>query len=288
MLGAMERFGGWIPDKMYLRLYYLFHNRQLLHLNPPKTFNEKLQWLKLHDRNPLYTRLVDKYEVKDYVSKIIGSQYIVPTLGIWSKPDDIGFDELPNRFVLKTTHDGGGGGVLICNKSDLTTEIVKQWYQKSSAHNIYKTLREWPYKNVTPRIIAEEFIPQFADSRAGLNDYKFFCFNGEPKFCQVKTHGNNKECIDIFDMNWSLLPFSCLNPRHKHAERIPEKPKNFETMVGLARELCVVARFSRVDFYNVDGKIYFGEITFYPASGMGVFTPREYDNIVGRWLNVGE
>ena len=283
-VGLLDRFGGCLPDKLYLKINYYLHTSHLLQLNPPRTFNEKIQWLKLYDRNPLYSSLIDKYSVKEYVAKIIGKEYIIPTLGVWNCPEDIDFDSLPQRFVLKTTHDGGGEGVIICDKNHLDVEAIKRKLHKSLKRNIYKSLREWPYKNIEPRIIAETFIQQSGDDAEELKDYKFFCFNGNPKFCQVKTHIGEKNFIDLFDMQWNLLPFSCLNPTHKHAEIIPKKPNNYELMIELVKKLCVVSNFARVDFYNVNGKIYFGEITLYPASGMGKFTPEKYDKIIGDLL----
>lgn len=286
VVALIERFGGWIPDKLYLRLAYYLHTGNVLHLNPPRTFNEKIQWLKLYDRNPLYTSLVDKYSVKEYVGKIIGEDYIIPTLGVWNCPEDIDYDSLPNRFVLKTTHDGGGEGVIVCDKNNLNKKYINSKLKRSLKRNIYRSLREWPYKGIRPQIMAEQFIEQSDVKGENLKDYKFFCFNGEPKFCQVKSHIGGKDFIDVFDMQWNLLPFTCLNPLQKNAEITPKIPDNFELMSALAKLLCDIADFVRVDFYNVNGRIFFGEITFYPASGMGEFTPKEYDSIIGEMLGL--
>ena len=286
LIGILEKWCGWIPDKAYLRMYYLLHNGEWLHLEHPVSFNEKIQWLKIYDRKPLYTVLVDKVEVKKYVKNIIGEKYIIPTLGVWNSTDDIDYDSLPQKFVLKTTHDGGGGGVIVCDKRALNKEEVKQKLEKSLRHDIYKTLREWPYKNVVRRIMAEEYIEQYDASSKELIDYKFFCFNGEPKFCQVKTHQDSTICTDLFDMNWNLLPFTGINPNHKNAQNTPRKPENLDQMIPLVRKLAVFSSFERIDFYNVAGKLFFGEITFYPNSGMGAFSPREYDAIVGNILNI--
>lgn len=287
LIGLLERMGGWIPDKAYLRMRYLLNTKKWLKQNPPITFNEKLQWLKLNDRKPLYSTIVDKFTAKDYVASIIGKEFIIPTLGVWEKPEDIEFDLLPQRFVLKTTHDGGGEGVVICDKSHLDKESIKRRLHKSLKRNIYKSLREWPYKNIKPRIMAEAFIQPFGDNAEILKDYKFFCFNGEPKFCQVKSHEGGKDCTDLFDLQWNLLPFTGLNPMQGNALKTPERPANYEDMIDLAAKLCKVSNFVRVDFYNVDGRIYFGEITFYPASGMGAFTPSNYDEKLGELLKIG-
>ena len=284
LIALLERFGGWMPDTIYLRIIYLLHTGRVLRLNPPVTFNEKLQWLKLNDRKSIYTALVDKSTVKDVVSGIIGDQYIIPTLGVWDCMEDINFDMLPQKFVLKTTHDGGGSGVIIFDKRETDAESTYNKLTKSLKHNIYKTLREWPYKGIKPRIMAEQYIEPSGKSETGLQDYKFFCFNGEPIFCQVKTHEYGHDYIDLFDMDWKLLPFTGLNPQHGHAKTTPEKPKKFEKMLELAKKLADFAKFERVDFYNVDGKIYFGEITFFPASGIGEFTPSEFDKTIGEIL----
>lgn len=283
-VAIFERIGWWIPDELYLRIVYYLHTSKRLHLNPPVTFNEKLQWLKLHDRKRQYTTLVDKYEVKKYVAKVIGEQYVIPTLGVWKSPEDINFDNLPEQFVLKTTHDGGNRGVILCNKKTLNIDEVKNQLYKSLKHNIYQTLREWPYKNINPRVMAEVYIQQKANYSDGLTDYKFFCFNGIPKFCQVKTHEKCNIYTDLFDLEWNLLPFNGLNSKHTHAKKTPCRPDRFELMLSFAKKLCGETYFTRVDFYNVSGRIYFGEITFYPASGMGEFIPSSYNDICGEWL----
>lgn len=285
-IALLERFGGWIPDKIYLQVVYRLHTGKNLHLSNPVTFNEKIQWLKLNDKKQQYTYLVDKSQVKDYVANIIGKKYIIPTLCTWDKPEEIDYDKLPQKFVLKTTHDGGGGGVVICDKANLDIDYINKRLNRSLRHNIYKTLREWPYKNVIPRIIAEPFVQDSDGDSEGLKDYKFFCFNGEPKFCQVKTHENGRNFIDIFDMQWNLLPFTGLNPLQKNSKLTPPQPINYELMVEFAKILCDVAAFVRVDFYNSNGDIFFGEITFYPASGMGVFTPDIYDLKLGELLKL--
>ncbi len=284
VIALLERLGGWVPDGLYLRMLYLLHTGRILHLDPPVTFNEKLQWLKLNDRKPIYTTLVDKSTVKDVVSGIIGDQYIIPTLGVWDCIEDINFDMLPQKFVLKTTHDGGGSGVVIFDKRETDIQSTNSKLEKSLKHNIYKTLREWPYKEIKPRIMAEQYIQPLEDSETGLQDYKLFCFNGKPEFCQVKTHENGNDYIDLFDMDWSLLPFTGLNPQHGHAPITPRKPENLDRMVELAQKLAVYAKFERIDFYNVAGRIYFGEITFYPVSGFGEFTPDVYDKYYGEKL----
>lgn len=179
----LEFYGTRLPDKLYLKILYRFKMGRKLNLMKPITFTEKLQWLKLHNRKQEYTTMVDKYSVKDYVKGIIGPEYIIPTLGVWNNFDDIDFSKMPHRFVLKTTHGGGGGGVVLCkDKSSFNLQKAKEVLEKSLNHDIYRNLREWPYKNVERRIIAEEFLE---DPTGELKDYKFFCFNGEVKFFKI-------------------------------------------------------------------------------------------------------
>lgn len=272
-------------DAAYLRLCYFFYVKKPLHLKDPQTFNEKLQWLKIYDRNPLYTSLVDKYKVKGKIGKIIGSEYLIPTLGVWENVDEIDWNSLPNSFVLKTTHGGGGSGVVICkDKTSLNVDSAKTILKRSMRIDIYNTLREWPYKNVTKRIIAEEYIE---DSNGDLPDYKFFCFNGfvhSVMLCLDRSKGDTK--FYFFDKEWKLLR---LNIRGKNAPEgftLP-KPPNMEKMFELAGELSRGIPFVRVDLYNVEGKIYFGEMTFYPDSGFDGNLLPETDKLFGELINIG-
>ncbi|MCM1450213.1 MAG: hypothetical protein NC082_07710 [Clostridiales bacterium] len=250
----------------------------------PKTFTEKIQWLKLYDRKPEYTRMVDKAAVKEYVANIIGDKYIIPTLGIWDNYDDIDFDALPNKFVLKTTHGGGSGGVVICNDKFGFDHIVARTKITQSLHsNIYDRYREWPYKYVPRRVIAEKYLD--IPDKKDLKDYKFFCFNGKPQFLKVDFDRFIDHHANYYDMKWNLLPFgeADLPPVESHIELCPP---NFSEMVDLATNLSTGHKFLRVDLYNIAGKIYFGELTFYPASGMGHFTPNSADSEISRFLNI--
>lgn len=276
-----------LPDKIYLKLLYFFECGHVLNLVTPKKFTEKLQWLKLYNRNPLYTTLVDKFAVKKYVADIIGEEYIIPTLGVWEHPEDIDFESLPNKFVLKTTHGGGGNGVIICNdKSIFDQKDAIRKLQRAIKSNIYLYYREWPYKDVPKRIIAEQYMEDFGINTSCLTDYKFFCFDGEPRYCQVIKDRNTHETIDFFDMDWNHQEFVGLNPKAVHAKEIPVRPLNFEQMKLMARSLAVGETFSRVDLYEINNKAYFGEITLFPASGFGKFTPGKYDEILGRMLRL--
>ncbi|MBP5768238.1 MAG: hypothetical protein J6W51_03910 [Fibrobacter sp.] len=250
-----------------------------LDLSNPKSFSEKIQWLKLNNRNPLYTTLVDKYAVKNYVAKIIGEDHIIPILGVWNSAEKIDFDSLPNKFVLKTTN-GGGGNVLVCkNKLTLNREAsIKKMDMQLKQRSIYKTYREWPYKNVTPRIIAEKYME---DENGELNDYKFFCFNGKPQYCQVIRDRFTKETIDFYDLEWNHMPFVGLNPVVENGLNPVEKPRCLKALIEACESLSEGIPFVRVDFFVINNQFYFGEMTFYPASGLGEFRPMEWNNRLG-------
>ena len=281
----LQKYGGGISDKTFLQLLFFFKMGYRLDLKNPQSFSEKLQWLKLYNRRPEYTKMVDKLKVKEYVAERIGKEYVIPTLGVWDRPEDIDWDVLPNRFVLKTTHGGGSCGVIICkDKNTIDRQEVVDKLNRSLNQDIYSTFREWPYKNVSRRILAEEFVEP-APHTNDLPDYKLFCFNGEPKYCQVISGRGTKMCIDFFDKDWNHQPFH--EPReYPFADLTPQKPKNFEIMWREARKLAVGEIFVRVDFYDVDDKVLFGEVTFFPTSGMGGFSPKEFDNILGSMISL--
>ena len=248
-------------------------------LKDPKTFTEKIQWLKLNDHNPIYHKMVDKYEAKRFVSERVGEKYIIPTLGVWDNFEEIDFNSLPDKFVLKTTNGGGTSGVVICtDKSSFNKELAKIKLEKSMANDIYETMGEWAYKDVPKRIIAEKFMaPEKSPAPNDLPDYKFFCFNGEPKYCQVIRDRHTKETIDFYDMDWNHMPFVGLNPDARNGLSPVVCPKNLGEMKDICKKLAKDIPFVRVDLYVIDDKKFFGELTFYPASGIGVFTPDEWD-----------
>lgn len=273
-----------LPDSLYLRLKFRQRMHRKLDLKNPQTFNEKLQWLKLHDRNPLYTTLVDKFEVKKYVADKIGEQYIIPTLGVWDRFEDIDFNSLPDQFVLKCTHDSGG--LVICrDKANFDIEAARKKINVSLKTNYYFHGREWPYRKVARRIIAEKYMEnQPANS---LRDYKFFCFNGQPLYCQVISNRNANETIDFFDMQWKHQDFKGLTVPSKPFSEIPISiPKTFNEMKKAAEILAKDKSFVRADFYEVKGSMYFGELTFYPASGFGEFNPDKWNIIIGGLLQL--
>lgn len=274
-----------LSDEAYLKLVYRLIFGRKLDLKNPKTFNEKLQWLKLYNRKPEYTLMVDKYEVKGYIAEQIGEEYVIPTLGVWDNFDDIDFDSLPNQFVLKCTHDSGG--LVICkDKSNLDVTKAREKINKALTRRFYYFGREWPYKNVKPRIIAEKYmVDKTVDE---LRDYKLFCFNGEPKVTLVCSgrfsEGGLRE--DFFDEQWNHI--SIKRPGHPNENTVIPKPINFEQMKMLAHQLFKSIPFLRVDFYEIDGKLYFGELTFYPASGFEEFEPNKWDYEMGEWIHLPE
>lgn len=272
-----------LPDKLYLLLQFRRKLGYWMDFNNPVTYNEKLQWLKLYYREAICTNMVDKYEAKNYVANIIGEEYIIPTLGMWDSFDEIDFDKLPDQFVLKTTHDSGG--VVICkDKKELDIETAKKKITKSLKRDYYMGTREWPYKNVPHRIIAEQYMVD--ESGYELKDYKWFCFDGKVKALFIATDRGNPDTdtkFDFFDENFNHLPFT---NGHPNANREIPKPRGFEEMKRLAEVLSRDIPHLRVDFYDINGKIYFGELTFFHWSGFVPFTPKEWDVTFGNWIKL--
>ncbi len=282
--GILLRFSRVLPDKFYLSCMVRVHCGYWPNWNNPQTYNEKLNWLKLYDRQPRYTMMVDKYAVKEYVASIIGSSYIIPTLGVWDKPEDIDWDSLPDRFVLKTTHGGGNTGVVICkDKATFDRKKTMEKLNKSLKQDIYRVLREWPYKNVPRRIIAEQFIE---GETGDLPDYKFFCFNGEVKALFIGTERSSGDVkFDYFDAEFHHLDLVQSHPMS--GKQIP-KPDTFEEMKIVASQLSKGIPHVRVDLYSVNGQVYFGEITFFHHGGVTPFHPQEWDYIFGSWISLPE
>ncbi len=270
-------------DETFIKLKWNLCMEYPLNLDNPRTYNEKLQWLKLHDHNPAYSTMVDKYEVKKYVADIIGEEYIIPTIAVYDSVEVIDFDKLPNQFVLKWTHDSGG--LVICkDKSKLDIEEVRKKLKKGERSHYFWRSREWPYKNVTPRIIAEQYMEDSKTSE--LRDYKFFCFDGVVKALFIATDRQKKgeeTKFDFFDAD-----FNHLNIRngHPNANVPPAKPKMFDNMKELAGKLSKGIPQLRVDFYEVNGKVYFGELTFSHWSGLKPFEPIEWDYKFGEWIKL--
>lgn len=280
-----------LSDEMFIRISYFCYFGKRLNLRNPRTFTEKLQWLKLNDRNSSYPKMVDKFEVKTFVANRIGEEFVIPTYGIWDKPEDIDWDKLPERFVLKNTKGSGGHDVIICkDKKELDIEKTIRILNNSikSSDNFFYYCREWPYKHIKPRIIAEALLSETPDDgclkEKDLLDYKIFCFDGEPKFLFVATGRQKKDTrFDFYDLSFNHLPFT---NGHPNADVYPVRPKNYELMLDIARKLSDGMPHVRVDLYNINGKIYFGELTFYHWGGMVPFEPDEWDKKFGELLNI--
>lgn len=268
-------------DELFLRMKWKLRMNYPLDLEHPKTYNEKLQWLKLHDRKPIYTTMVDKYEAKKYVAEIIGQEYIIPTLAVYDRVEDIDFDALPHQFVLKCTHDSGG--IVICrDKDSLDRKSALKKLRKALKRKYYWQNREWPYKNVKPRIIAEQYMED--ESGYELKDYKFFCFNGVPRCLQVDFDRFKAHKRNFYDLQWNFIDFQLRFLNDPDLQIV--KPINFETMKEISYRLSNGIPHVRVDLYNVKGKIYFGELTFYHGSGLEQFNPEKWDDIMGEWLEL--
>ena len=255
-----------------------------LDLNKPMTFNEKLQWLKLYDRKPVYTTMVDKVEAKKYVASVIGEEYIIPTLGVWDRAEDIDFDSLPNQFVLKCTHDSHG--LVICkDKSKLNVEDAKKKLSKALKRNYYLLFREWPYKDVKPRIIAEQYMQDAPTS--ALYDYSFSCFGGIAKCFKVDFDRFTSHHASYYDPEGNSLKIGevVCPPDLDKAIVLPE---SLPRMITLSEQLATENSFLRVDFYDVNEKVYFGELTFYPASALGKFIFEDNDKLLGAWIKLPE
>jgi len=271
----------WLPDDLYLSLTYRIKMGERLNLSNPKTLNEKLQWLKLHDRRKKYIKMVDKYEMKKYVSKRIGKEYVVPTLGVWDHFDDIDFKELPEKFVLKCTHDSRS--IVICtNKDTFDKGKAKEKLEKKLKKNQFWHSREWPYKGVKPRIIAEPYL--IDESGKELKDYKIFCFNGRPDYVEVDFNRFVEHKLNPYDFDWNPLNF-CDTSKNDYEANIP-KPMRLNDMKEIAEVLSSDIPFIRVDFYSIYDKIYVGELTLYPASGFIRYNPEYVDLQMGNKLSL--
>ena len=279
-----SKYGQSLSDQEYLKKAFKLNMGKELNLENPQTFNEKLQWLKLYNRKPEYTVMVDKYLARDYIAKAIGEEYLIPLLGVWDSPDEIDFDALPDQFVLKCNHNSGTGMCICKDKSKLNIDKVKAELAKGLAENYYLAHREWPYKDVPRKIIAEKYMVD--ESGTELKDYKFFCFNGKVKLLFVakdRMKEGEETKFDFFDENFNHLPFT---NGHPNSEPPYYKPENFEKMKELAEKLSTGIPHLRVDFYNINGKIYFGELTFFHWSGMVPFKPEEWDYKLGEWIEL--
>lgn len=277
----MDKLGFRLTDDIYLKHIFKIKLGYELNLENPQTFNEKLQWLKLHDRKPEYTVMVDKYLAKKYVAEKIGEEYIIPMLGVWDDPDEIDFDKLPNQFVLKCNHNSGLGMCICRDKSKLNIKEVKAELRKGLKQDYYWFSREWPYKDVPKKIIAEKYMED--KETRGLIDYKVYTFNGIPKIMGIYCDRPYNTQADYFDKSFNCLGFTWGYP---HMKNKFEKPKSFDKMFELAEKLAVGTAELRVDFYEVNGKIYFGELTFFDGGGFDRIEPKEWDKKLGDMLEL--
>lgn len=284
MKSFISKLARFLPDKLYISLMYFKHFKRFLNLKNPQTFNEKLQWLKLYDRKPEYTTMVDKYLVKKYIADKIGPEYVIPTLGVWETADQIDFDALPDQFVLKCNHNGSGNGIIICcDKSKLDREATIETLNKCLRDNGYWYGREWPYINVKPCILAEQYMEDSATKE--LRDYKIYCFNGQAKILMTASNrfADKQTTFDYFDLEGNWLDVEWGNPRSSEE---PKKPPLFEEILSIAEKLSKGLTHIRVDLYVVDNQVYFGELTFFDGSGFTPFMRAEHDLLFGRWLDL--
>ncbi len=279
VIAAFYRSLGFLSDKSFVSLIYRLRMGKRLDLENPKTFTEKLQWLKLNDHRSIYTKMADKLGMRSYVEEKIGPGHTAKVLGVWERFSDIDFDSLPDRFVLKTTHDSGS--YIICrDKASIDMKAAEKKLTRSLKRNYYRTTREWQYKDIVPRIFAEEYLD---DGKTFLTDYKFFCFNGKPVFMYVEEETATNPTQVIMDMDYKMLPFFMEDSR---TEKIPEKPVLFEQMKSVAEKLSDGVPFLRVDLYCINGTVFVGEMTFYHYGGFIPFKPVEWDEKLGSMLEL--
>ena len=279
---ALVKLAPLFSDRKYLELMFPMRVGYKLNLDNPQTYNEKLQWLKLYDRRPEYTQMVDKVEAKKFVANIIGEEHIIPTIAVYDRVEDINFETLPNQFVLKCTHDSGG--IVVCkDKSKLNKKAALAKLERGLSRNYYYQNREWPYKNVKPRIIAEKYMSNGGEE---LEDYKVHNFNGTPEVILVCRDRYKETGLteDFFSHHWEHLDI--LRPDHPQASKPISRPKELEEMIRLSEKLSKDIPFVRTDFYTINNKVYFGELTFFPSSGMKTFIPDKWDKTFGDWIKL--
>ena len=271
-----------LPDKTYLKMRFKQKLGRPLDLENPQTLNEKLQWLKLYDRQPRYTMMADKYAMREYIAQLLGEEYLIPLLGVWDDPEDIDFDSLPNQFVLKCNHNSGLGMCICKDKTKLDIPKVKENLRKGLQQNYYLTGREWPYKDIPRKITAEAFMVD--ESGIELKDYKVFCFNGRAEYVEVDFNRHIEHKLNPYDFSWNPLHF-CDTSKNDYSANIP-KPARLEDMRLIAERLSADMPFLRVDFYSIYDRLYIGELTFFPGSGFIQYEPRSMDLKYGKMLEL--
>lgn len=278
-----RKFLNWLPDKTYLKILYRFETGKKLNLEKPRYFNEKLQWLKLYDRNPIYTKLVDKYEVKNLIIEKLGAEYLIPMIAVYERVEDIEWEKLPNQFVVKCTH-GSGSNIICKEKENLSIEKSNKKLNKWMKKNWYWSGREWPYKYVKPRIIIEKYIVD--DSNEELKDFKFHCFNGEPFILQVDYNRFIKHYRNIYDLNYNQINATIQYPSSNSL--IIAKPTNLDKMIEIAKILSEGFKYIRVDLYESQGKVYFGELTLHHGSGLEKIIPESFDKTLSDLIKLDQ
>lgn len=274
-----------LPDKTFLQIHYFLTTGRFINFKNPKLFTEKIQWLKVNDRHPEYTDLVDKLAVRDHIANVLGEEYLFPLLGHWESFDDINFSELPDQFVLKCNHDSGSTKI-IKDKSGLTAEDIekiKEHFTNRLNREYFYAGREYPYKGIKPCIMAERLMIDDSAPEKAIEDYKFFCFNGEPKIMFVATDRNVDVKFDFFDMDFNHLDIVNIHPQ---SGKEIEKPAMFEEMREIAAKLSKGMRHVRIDLYELNGKIYFGEYTFFHGGGFCMWEPMEWERKLGDWIDI--
>lgn len=281
---VLNKLGPYVSDENFIKWKYYLNFHHHLNLQDPQSFNEKLQWLKLYDRKPEYTQMVDKYEAKLYVSSIIGNSFIIPTYGVYDHFDEIDIDELPNQFVMKCTHNSGG--LFICkDKTLFDFAKAKRQMEKWLSKNPYWGNREYPYKNVKPRIIIEKYMEQ--EDGESLRDYKVLCFNGKAKLIELHRFRNtDKQTQDFYDIEWHKTSISQGGVFANASKDVFPKPRNLEQMIQLSEQLTSNMIHCRVDWYSISNQLYFGELTFYDGSGLERFDNIDYDYLLGSWIKL--
>ena len=276
----ISNFLSFVPDKPYLKMVYYMKTGERLNLDNPVGFNEKQNWLKLHDIHPEYTKLVDKYEVRSVIKELLGDGYMFPVLGVWDTYDDIDFASLPDQFVLKCTHDSQSVKIVE-DKNKIDHKEFRKFYNGRLKINPFNMGREYPYKNVRPRIIAEKLMV----AEGGINDYKFFCFDGKPVIMFIATErasGDTK--FDFFDMNFNHLDIVNIHPQSDKGEI--EKPVCFDEMKQIAAKCSQGMKFVRIDLYEIDGKVYFGEYTFFHGGAFWPMKPEHWEKDLGDLIKI--
>lgn len=272
-----------LPPKLYAHIHFEYFNGKELNLDNPKTFNEKITWYKVFYHPRILNELVDKYAVRSYVEAKIGSQYLNSLFGVYNSAEDINYEALPNQFILKTTH-ASSYNIIVSDKNNFDKTKANKLMQKwLNTNQYYRTGQEWAYKDVQPRIIAEKLLTE--PGKGSLVDYKFYCFNGEVKFLEVHLERTHSHKRGFYDLNFNKLPFRYVTLEKSITSKI-EKPINLEEMITLSETLSGNFPFVRVDFYSIEGKAVFGEMTFYPSDGRKSYYPEEYNKIIGDYIQL--